>query len=128
MKSLTKVEELVMQILWKLETAYLKDIADSFTDPKLAYTTVSTMVRILIDKGFIGYNTHGSVREYYPKVKQEEYLKTQFNGVLKNYFKDSFSSFASFYTDDENISLDELKEIQDIINKQIKNRKENKDE
>ncbi|MEA1878770.1 MAG: BlaI/MecI/CopY family transcriptional regulator [Bacteroidota bacterium] len=123
MKALTKAEEQVMQQLWGMETAFLKELADSFEEPKPAYTTVSTMVRILIDKEFIGFKKYGNNRQYYPLVSREDYLKGQFRGVLRSYFQGSFSKFASFYTDDEKMSLDELEEIENIVKNQIKNRK-----
>jgi predicted transcriptional regulator len=126
MKTLTKAEEQVMQHLWKLQKAFLKDIADSFEDPKPAYTTISTMVRILIEKGFIGFQQFGNNREYYPLVPREDYLKGQFKGVLKSYFQGSFSKFASFYSDEENISIEELEEIRILIQEEINNRKNTK--
>jgi BlaI family penicillinase repressor len=123
MKTLTKAEEQVMQHIWNLQKAYLKDLIDCFKDPKPAYTTVSSMVRILIEKGFIGYTQHGNNREYYPLVNQNEYVKGQFFGVLKNYFQGSFSKFASFYADSENLSIEDLEEINHRIQKEIENRK-----
>lgn len=128
MKTLTKAEEQVMQHMWRLEKAFLKDLVDAFEDPKPAYTTISTMVRILIEKGFIGFHQYGSNREYYPMVAREDYLKGQFRGVLKSYFQGSFSKFASFYTGEENISLEELEEIRTLIQTEIKNRKSTEDE
>lgn len=123
MKSLTKAEEQVMQQLWNMEAAFLKELAESFPEPKPAYTTVSTMVRILIEKEFIGFKKYGSNRQYYPLVSREEYLSGQFGGVLSKYFQGSFSKFASFYTDNEDISLEELEEIEQVVKSQIKNRK-----
>ena len=123
MKTLTKAEEQVMQHLWDMDAAFLRELVDSFEEPKPAYTTVSTMVRILIEKEFIGFKKYGSNRQYYPLVTREEYLKGQFKGVLRNYFQGSFSKFASFYTDDEKFSIEELEEIEKIVKAQIKNRK-----
>ena len=123
MKPLTKAEEQLMQQLWDIGAAFLKEIADSFEEPKPAYTTVSTMIRILIDKEFIGFKKYGNNRQYYPLVSREDYLKGQFSGVLRNYFQGSFSKFASFYTDAEKLSMDELEEIEEIVRKQIPNRK-----
>ena len=123
MKSLTKAEEQVMQQLWDMEAAFLKELSESFPEPKPAYTTVSTMVRILIDKEFIGFKKYGNNRQYYPLVTREEYLSGQFGGVLRKYFQGSFSKFASFYTDNEDISLEELEEIEKVVKSQISNRK-----
>jgi BlaI family transcriptional regulator, penicillinase repressor len=128
MKTLTKAEEQVMQHLWDLEKAFLKDMVEAFEEPRPAYSTVSTMVRILIDKEFIGFQQYGSNRQYFPRVGREEYLKGQFRGVLKSYFQGSFSKFASFYADEENISLSELEEIRKLIQNEIKNRKTKEDE
>jgi predicted transcriptional regulator len=122
MKTLTKVEEQVMQQLWGMGTAFLKELTDSFPEPKPAYTTVSTMLRILIQKEFIGYKMFGSNRQYYPLISREEYLKGQFKGVLGNYFQGSFSKFASFYASDKDLSMAELKEIEMIIKEQIEKR------
>ncbi|MCX6225584.1 MAG: BlaI/MecI/CopY family transcriptional regulator [Bacteroidia bacterium] len=124
MKTLTKAEEQVMQHLWSLQKAFLKDLMDSFEDPKPAYTTISTMVRILIEKEFIGFHQYGNNREYYPLITRENYLKGQFRGVLKSYFQGSFSKFASFYTGKENISIEELEEIRMLIQEEINNRKD----
>ena len=115
-----------MQHLWGLEKAFLKDLVDVFEDPKPAYTTISTMVRILIEKGFIGFHQYGNNREYFPLVARKDYLKGQFRGVLKSYFQGSFSKFASFYSDEENISLEELEEIRALIQEEIDNRKNTK--
>ena len=123
MKTLTKAEEQVMQQLWDMEAAFLRELVDSFAEPRPAYTTVSTMVRILIEKEFVGFKKYGSNRRYYPLLSREEYLKGQFKGVLSSYFQGSFSKFASFYTDDEKFSLEELEEIEKIVKDQIKNRK-----
>jgi predicted transcriptional regulator len=123
MKTLTKAEEQVMQHLWKLQKAFLKDLSDAFENPKPAYTTISTMVRILIEKGFIGFQQYGNNREYYALVAREDYLTGQFRGVLKNYFQGSFSKFASFYTGEDNISMEELEEIRMLVQNEIKNRK-----
>ncbi len=126
MKPLTKAEEQVMQRLWDVEAAFLKQLVDSFAEPKPAYTTVSTMVRILIEKEFIGFKQYGNNRQYYPLVSREDYLKSQFKGVLKSYFQGSFSKFASFYTEDEQFSLEELEEIENILKSKIKNHKSKK--
>ena len=119
MKTLTKVEEQVMQQLWDLGTAFLREMTDSFPEPKPAYTTVSTMLRILIQKEFIGYRMFGNNRQYYPLISREDYLKGQFKGVLGNYFQGSFSKFASFYASDEALTVEDLKEIEKIIKEQI---------
>ena len=119
MKELTKAEEQIMQYLWKLEKAFLKDIVDRFPEPKPAYTTISTVIRVLVKKGFIGYNTYSKVHEYYPLVSKNEYFGSHFRSVVKNFFNDSASSFASFFTEDENISLSELEKIKKMVESKI---------
>jgi len=116
---LTKAEEQIMGYLWKLEKAYLKNILDEFSDPKPAATTVATVLKRMTDKGFIDYQQHGSNREYYPLVKKTEYFSKQVNAVIKNYFNDSASQFASFVTNETGMSPEELTELRDMVDKQI---------
>ena len=83
MKELTKAEEQVMRYLWELNEAFLKDIVDQFPEPKPAYTTVQTVVRVLTQKGVIGYKTFGKTNQYYPIIKKDEYFRTHFKGRCK---------------------------------------------
>jgi BlaI family penicillinase repressor len=116
---LTKSEEQIMGYLWKLEKAYLKNILDEFSDPKPAATTVATVLKRMTDKGFIDYQQHGSNREYFPLVKKTEYFSKQVNDVIKNYFNNSASQFASFITNETDMSQEELTELRDLVDKQI---------
>jgi len=119
MKELTKAEEQIMQYLWKLEKAFLKDIVEQFPEPKPAYTTVSTVVRVLVEKGFIKYNTYGKIREYYPAVSKKEYTKMFFKKWMNNFFNNSKQSFASFFMNETNFNIHELEELQKMIEKEI---------
>ena len=123
MKELTKAEEQVMHFIWKSKKAFVKDIVAQFPDPSPAYTTVTTIIRILVKKGFIGYNTYGKVHEYYPLVEKGEYLGRHFKNVLKSYFNDNYSGFASFFTQQNDISIEELEEIKKIIEEEIESKK-----
>jgi BlaI family penicillinase repressor len=125
MKELTKAEEQVMQHIWKLEKAFLKDIVDEFSDPKPAYTTISTVIRVLVKKKFLDYNTYGKVHQYYPLVSKEEYFRQHFKGVVKNFFSGSVSRFASFFTNDSNMKISELEEMKRMIESKIEELKEN---
>jgi BlaI family transcriptional regulator, penicillinase repressor len=116
---LTKSEEQIMGYLWKLEKAYLKNILDEFPDPKPAATTVVTVLKRMTDKGFVAFNQHGSNREYFPLIKKTEYFSRQVNAVIKNYFNDSASQFASFVTNETNMSPEELTKLRDLVDKQI---------
>lgn len=120
MKELTKAEEQVMQYIWKLEKTFLKDIVEQFPEPRPAYTTISTVIRVLVKKGFIDYNTYGKIHEYYPLISKVEYFRQHFKGVIQNFFSGSVSNFASFFTDDDNLDLSELEELKQVIEKKMK--------
>jgi predicted transcriptional regulator len=118
-KKLTKAEEQVMQFLWEIERGFLKDIVEKFSNSKPAYTTVSTVIRVLVKKGFIGFKTYGKVNEYYPKISKEAYFKRQVKPMLSNYFSGSPSSFASYFTESK-LSLSELEEVRKLIDDKIR--------
>lgn len=119
MKELTKAEEQVMQYLWKIEKGFVKDIVEQFSEPRPAYTTITTVIRVLVKKEFIGFRTYGKVHEYYPLVSKQEYRKLYFNQVINNYFGNSYQKFASFFTTENDLSLSELEEIKRIVEDQI---------
>lgn len=121
--TLPKSEEQLMQHLWKMRTAFMKDLVEAYPDPKPASTTIATLLKRLQDKGAIGFKKYGNVREYYPILKVEDYSTKQFNGVMKSFFNDSVSQFASFFTSKENLTDEELEELQKIVAAQIKTRK-----
>lgn len=127
MKELTKAEEQVMRYLWKLKKAFLKDIVESYPEPRPAYTTVSTVIRVLVKKGFIKYNSYGKVHEYFPSVSKSEYFRSFFNGILKNFFNGSPTNFASFFAENEELQLNELEEIRAIIDQHIQTKRSNND-
>lgn len=118
--SLTKAEEQVMQILWELRKGYVKDIIDKMPLPKPAYNTVSTIVRILETKGFIGHTAIGKSHEYYPLVAQNDYKRTYFKTFLKNYFGNSFQQMVSFFANEKEISTQEMEAMLEIMQKNIK--------
>jgi len=120
---LTNAEEQVMRYLWKLEKAYMKNIMEAFSEPKPAATTVATLLKRMIDKKFVGYNQHGSNREYYPLVKMTDYCNNNLKGMIKDFFNDSASQFASFFTSGTNLSEKELNELKKIVDRQIKMKK-----
>ncbi|MFP5437333.1 MAG: BlaI/MecI/CopY family transcriptional regulator [Bacteroidia bacterium] len=120
---LTKTEEQLMELLWKQERAFMKDLIEAFPDPKPAATTVATLLRRMADKGFVGYKEYGKSREYYPMVKKSDYFSGQVNGMIKSFFNNSAAQFASFFTKETNLSDAELKELRAIIDKELENRK-----
>jgi len=123
---LTKAEEQVMRYLWNLDKAYLKNILDEFPDPKPATTTIATLLKRVIDKGFVGYNQHGSNREYFPLVKKTDYFSKQVNSMIKDYFNNSAAQFASFFTNETKLNLTDLEEIKRMVDQKIKIQKKSK--
>jgi len=123
MKELTKAEDQIMQILWDIEKGFIKDIVEKFEEPKPAYTTVSTIVRILESKGFISHIAYGKTHEYFPQIKKDEYKKKYFKSFLSNYFGNSFKQMVSFFSKDDNLSIKELEELKQLIEKEIEEKK-----
>lgn len=119
---LSKTEEQLMQYLWKLDKAFMKDLLDSYPEPKPATTTVATLLKRMIGKGFVNYKTYGKSREYYPLVKKEDYFSKYVNGLIKNFFNDSASQFASFLTQKTDLTKEELEDLRTIIDNEIKNK------
>lgn len=120
---LTNAEEQVMKFIWKLGKGYMKNVRDEFDEPKPATTTIATLIKRLIDKGFVGYNQHGSNREYYPVIKKSEYFSKQVNSMIKNFFNNSTAQFASFFTNETNLSVEELEELKKVIEDKIEDSK-----
>ncbi len=123
MKELTKAEEQVMEYLWKLEKAFVKDILNEFPEPRPAYNTVSTIVRILEKKGMVGYHAYGKTHQYYPLVSPAGYRKGRFRDVLSKHFNNSYQKFASFFAREEDVSIADLEEMKKIVENEIAKRK-----
>ena len=124
MKELTRAEEEIMHILWRLEKAFVNDMLAEIPDPKPAYNTVSTIIRILEKKGFVDHNAYGKSHEYFPLVSKKDYTKTYFGHFMQNYFGNSYREMVSFFTRDNNLDLNELEELkkamaEEIIRKKI---------
>ena len=122
-KELTKAEEQVMQLLWQLEEAIVKDIIALMPDPKPAYNTVSTVVRVLEGKGFIDHKAYGNSHVYYPLISEAQYKKFTFDKMMSNYFSNSNESLVSFIADEKKLGLKELDELTKLIDK-LKNKKQ----
>lgn len=114
---LTKAEEQLMQHLWDMGEGIVKDIRSRFDEPKPARNTVSTVLRILEKKEFVAHKTKGNVHEYYPLVSKEEYSKTQFFGLLKTYFNNSFPTMATFFAKEKDLSVQELEQLMEEAKK-----------
>ncbi len=118
-KQLTKAEEQLMQYLWDMKKGFLKGIIEKYPEPRPAYTTVSTVLRVLVKKEFVGYNTYGKVHEYYPLITKARYFQDRVKPFVSNYIQGSPSSLASFFNSSK-ISLSELEEIRTLIDERIK--------
>lgn len=114
-KELTKAEEQIMQAIWAVEKGFAKDILEQLKEPKPAYNTVLTVIRVLVDKGFVKYKTYGKSNEYYPAISKEEYSKQQLQSLKKKYFNNSSKELLSFFVKENNMDLNDLDEIIKII-------------
>lgn len=117
---LSKSEEELMNIIWKQEKAFMKDLLGAYPEPKPATTTVATLLKRMTDKGFVNYKNYGRSREYYPLVKKKAYFSKHVNGLIKNFFNDSASQFASFFTQETNLTKEELEDLKALIDNEIK--------
>jgi BlaI family transcriptional regulator, penicillinase repressor len=117
LKELTRAEDQVMQILWKLKKGFVKDIIEEMPKPKPAYNTISTIVRILETKGFVGHKAYGKTHEYFPLVSKEKYTRFYLNNMIRGYFNGSFPSLVSFFAKENNLSASDVEKLL----KEIKN-------
>jgi predicted transcriptional regulator len=120
MKQLTKAEEQVMQILWNIKEGIVKDVVDSFNDPKPAYTTVATVFKVLENKGFVEKRKIGNTHLYKPLVSKDDYTKLQFSSLLTNYFNGSFPKMATFFARENKLSITELEDLLKITEEELK--------
>jgi BlaI family penicillinase repressor len=123
MRDLTKAEEQVMQVLWKIKKGFVKEILEHFEEPRPAYNTVSTIVRILQDKGFVDHKAYGRTHEYFPVVSKDEYSKSHLTTFVNDYFSNSFEKMVSFFAKERGISVKEMQEIMKIMDGEVKQQK-----
>ena len=124
MKELTKAEEQVMQELWALEKAFVKDIIDRLPEPKPAYNTVSTIIRILEKKGFVDHYAYGKTHQYFPLISKTDYTKSYFKNFLSGYFSNSFQDMVSFFAKEDKMSLSDLEEMIREVGKDLDQEKQ----
>ena len=115
MQKLTNKEEEIMQILWKLKKAFVKDVLSEITEEKPHYNTLSTIIRNLEDKGFVSHDAFGNTHQYFPIVKMEDYRKRFMNTAIDTYFDSSYKNMVSFFAKEEKITAKELREILEMI-------------
>jgi len=123
---LTRAEEQIMQILWEMKAGIVKDVRNHFSDPKPARNTVSTVLRILEKKGFVGHKAYGNVHLYHPIVTKSEYGKNQLFGLMEGYFNNSFPALASFFAKEKDLTIKELEMLLEDTKKELARSKKQK--
>ncbi len=118
MKKLTRKEEELMKILWKLEKAFVKDIIEKYPDPKPHYNTISSLVRLLQDKGVIGFKQYGNTYQYFSNISKDEYRRSFMSQVVTDYFDNSYKSAVAFFVKEKNLSAKEIDELVKMIKDQ----------
>ena len=116
MQKLAKREEQIMQALWSLDKAFIKEIMAELTD-ELHYNTVATIIKILEEKGFIAHETFGNAHQYYPLISKKKYQKQELGYIVKQYFNNSHKNLVAFFAEEKNIDQSELEEIIELIKK-----------
>ena len=115
MQKLAKREEQIMQAVWTLGEAFIKEIIQELPDPKPHYNSVATMVKILEEKGFLAHNTIGNIFQYYPAISKEDYQRHSMKDIVNQYFDNSYPRMLAFFAKEQKLSESELNEIIDII-------------
>ncbi len=110
-RELTKAEDQIMQILWQLKTAFVKDVIQKLPSPKPAYNTVSTIIRILEKKGFVSFKAYGKTHEYFPIIEKDEYSNYYLKSFVNRYFKGSFQDLVSFFAKENKMNITEMEEM-----------------
>ena len=112
-----------MEYIWQKEKAFMKDLIESFPDPKPASTTVATLLKRMTDKGVIAYTQYGNSREYYPIIKKADYFSKHVSTMIRDYFDDSVLQFASFFTKESKLTKEQLEDLKKIIDSEIQKKK-----
>jgi predicted transcriptional regulator len=123
-KELTKAEEQVMQILWEIKKGFVKEVIEKMSEPKPAYNTVSTIIRILEKKGFVGYNSFGKTHEYFPLIAKDEYRSFFLRNFMGNYFGGSIQNLVSFFAKENDLDINDMEEIMKYVEEDLKSDKE----
>jgi len=122
MKEITKAQEEVLKILWEIEEGVVSDVLEKFPDPKPAYNTVSTVIRVLEKKGYVSHKAYGKTHVYYPLVGRKEYAGFLFKDSLKHMFNGSLNQVVSFFADEKKAGIKDLEELRNFIDSEIKKR------
>jgi BlaI family transcriptional regulator, penicillinase repressor len=122
MVTLTKAEEKIMKILWDIGEGFIKDIIEQYPDPKPPYNSVSTIVRVLVQKEIVGFKAYGNSHQYYPLITREEYSKGQLSRLVKDYYNNSLTQVVNFFSESKNLDEKELDEAMKML-EDLKNQK-----
>ncbi len=123
MITLTKAEEKIMKILWKIEKGFIKDILDQYSKPKPPYNSISTIVRVLVQKEIVGYTAYGKTHEYYPLISKEEYRKGQLSKLVTEYYDNSLKQVVNFFSESKELDDKELDEAMKML-KELKSKRD----
>ena len=115
MNKLTRKEEELMKILWKIKEGFVKDLVEYYPEPKPHYNTISSLVRLLEEKGFVGHKAYGNTHQYHPIISKQEYRKSFIKDVVKDYFDNSYKQTVSLFIEEQNLSKDDLDELINLI-------------
>jgi BlaI family transcriptional regulator, penicillinase repressor len=115
MVTLTKAEERIMKILWEIGEGFIKDIIEQFPDPKPPYNSVSTIVRVLVQKEIVGFTAFGNSHRYHPLITREEYKKGQLSRLVKDYYNNSLSEVVNFFSESKKLDEKELDEVMKML-------------
>ena len=127
MITLTKAEERIMKILWKIEKGFINDILEHFPEPKPPYNSVSTIVRVLVKKEIVSFKPYGKTYEYFPLISKEEYRNNQLNKLTKNYFGNSLKQVVNFFSENKNLDIKEVDEVMKMLEEIKKNKDKSKE-
>lgn len=120
---LTSTEEQLMELIWEQGEIFLKDIIDTYPEPKPAATTIATLLKRMQNKGFVAYKLMGNSRQYYPLVKKSDYFSKHVKSLINNFFGSSAMQFASFFTTETNLTEKELEDLKKIIDNELNRKK-----
>jgi len=123
MQELTKAQEEILQILWNINEGVVTDVIDKLPDPKPAYNTVSTVIRVLEKKGYVSHKVYGKTHVYFPAVSKLEYRQHAFSGTVKTFFNNSLNQLVSFFVKQKTLSINELEELRKLIDAEIEKQK-----
>jgi len=125
MQELTKAQEEILQVLWEIKEGVVTDVIEKLPEPKPAYNTVSTVIRVLEKKGYVSHKAYGKTHVYFPKVSKQEYRQHFISSSLKGFFNNSVNQLVSFFVKQKKLSINELEELRKMIDQEIEKQKNN---